>query len=267
MSISSINYFLRNRLYRYVYAFFKQIYINRLLSKKFDPMNQEIHFGKYFDERVIEYPWILKNISKSSSKILDAGSVFNFKYLLDYLDLEKTDLFISTLAPEKKSYTEKSISYIYEDMREICYRDNYFDCIFCISTLEHVGMDNTLLYTDDSSKKEAIKDSYIEVITELRRVLKPKGKLFLTMPYGNNKNYGWLQTFDESMVDNIISEFSPSSLKKDYFKYTHNLGGWQKYQSLDSSNIDYFDFNDFNRDFSSDRAIAAEGLIVLELTK
>ena len=111
MSISSINYFLRNRLYRYVYAFFKQIYINRLLSKKFDPMNQEIHFGKYFDERVIEYPWILKNISKSSSKILDAGSVFNFKYLLDYLDLEKTDLFISTLAPEKKSYTEKKNSY------------------------------------------------------------------------------------------------------------------------------------------------------------
>jgi hypothetical protein len=34
---------------------------------------------------------------------------------------------------------------------------------------------------------------------ELRRVLKPKGRLFLTVPYGIHRDYGLFQQFDHAL--------------------------------------------------------------------
>jgi hypothetical protein len=64
---------------------------------------------------------------------------------------------------------------VYEDLRETCYRDGYFDWVVCISTLKHVGLDNTRFYTSDPDRNELNPDDYVRVVTELRRVLKPAG--------------------------------------------------------------------------------------------
>jgi ubiquinone/menaquinone biosynthesis C-methylase UbiE len=45
---------------------------------------------------------------------------------------------------------QNNISYVYGDLRNTILKDQCFDEIVCISTLEHIGMDNTMLYTKDS---------------------------------------------------------------------------------------------------------------------
>ena len=40
------------------------------------------------------------------------------------------------------------VSCLYEDLRALPYRASYFDAVACISTLEHVGMDNRLYGSD-----------------------------------------------------------------------------------------------------------------------
>src|SRR5215213_10351041 len=106
-------------------------------------------YGFRLDERIIEYPWLLSRLPRGSGALLDAGSVLNHDFLLLRETLREKRMFISTLAPEPISYNEYRISYVYEDLRASCFRDSYFDWIISLSTIEHIGMDNTLLYTED----------------------------------------------------------------------------------------------------------------------
>ena len=77
---------------------------------------------------------------------------------------------------------------MYEDLRASCFRNDYFDRIVSLSTLEHIGMDNTFLYTPDESKRENAPSSYLHAIRELRRILKDGGHLYISVPFGEAKN-------------------------------------------------------------------------------
>ena len=54
------------------------------------------------------------------------------------------ELTIVTLAPEPVAFTSLGVSYLYGDLRQLPFRDDWFDEVACLSTLEHVGMDNAV---------------------------------------------------------------------------------------------------------------------------
>lgn len=176
-------------------------------------------YGYRLDERVVELPWLFSRLPAGPGVLLDAGSALNHSPLLAHPRLAEKTLFISTLAPERKAYWERGISYVYEDLRRTCFREGYFDFIACISTLEHVGLDNTFLYTDDPEKKEADGTSYLDLIDVLRTRLKPGGRLFLTLPYGRRQVRGWFQVFDGTMIDGIVARFAPAEVRETMFMY------------------------------------------------
>ena len=74
--------------------------------------------------------------------MLDAGSTFNHDYVLDALLPRTTSLDIFTLAPEPTNFPERGVRYTYGDLRSMPYADKTFDCVACLSVLEHIGMDN-----------------------------------------------------------------------------------------------------------------------------
>ncbi len=163
-------------------------------------------YGFGVDERIVEYPWILSRLDLACGYLLDAGSTLNYPYLVDLPTLVSKTIVIMTLAPE---HMEKraNVSYLYDDLRDILIRDNVFETIVCISTLEHVGLDNTMIYTKNSNFKESSPHDYRQVMSELRRVLKPGGRLLLTVPFGRYQDLGWLQQFDIRGIEDIIKAF------------------------------------------------------------
>lgn len=221
-------------------------------------------YGFRLDERIIEYPWLLSRIPDNKGKLLDAGSTLNFDFILSRPRLRIKDIFISTLAPEAYCFWNAGISYIFEDLRNLCFRDEYFDWVACISTIEHVGLDNTMLYVKDPSKKENNPLSCLEVVKQFHRVLKPGGILYLSFPFGKYKNHSWFQVFDSKMVDAVIEAFSPSYVIESYFKYDPQ--GWRPSSREDSKDATCFDIHQqssYEKDFLAfSRAIAC-----LELTK
>ena len=115
---------------------------NALVLESFFNKKIPANYGYRLDERIVEYPWIFAYLRKGKTVFLDAGSTFNFDYLLSNELIENKDKYIYTFYPEDKSYNHKKISYVYGDLRDLPFRDNFFDEIVCQSTLEHIDMDN-----------------------------------------------------------------------------------------------------------------------------
>lgn len=266
LACTTIIYLITGRRpWSFGYTSYKRREIKRVIMNDiFDPAELGKNYGVRIDERIIEYPWLFSRLPESSGNILDAGSVLNFDYLIEHPRLANKNLFISTLAPEANCYWGKGVSYVFEDFRNSCFESNYFDYIVCLSTLEHVGMDNTMLYTNDSTKLENNENSYIDAINEMQRMLKPGGVLYLSVPFGAHKNYGWFQIFNSHMVDIIIKTFDPSQLKEFHYKYLES--GWVASDRENSAQATYFDIHK-EKDYAPDYAAASRAVICLELTK
>jgi len=222
------------------------------------------NFGFRIDDRIIEYPWFFSRLPKQQGILLDAGSILNYERIISHPLLLNKKIHILTLAPEHHCFWQKGISYVFEDLRNSCYKENYFDWIVCLSTMEHVGFDNTMLYTNDFSKKEYNPLSYLSAVKELHRILKPGGTLYLTVPFGKNKNYGWFQVFDEKMIDDVIKKFFPSSYTETYFRYLPD--GWEKSTRLLSKNATFFDIHT-QKNYDSDFAAGSRAVVCLEMVK
>jgi Methyltransferase domain len=265
--IIKYNFFLINgkKPWSYGYDVYKEKEIDQIINQeKFNCVSLENNYGHRIDERVIEYPWLILELPKHSGNLLDAGSSLNHNFLLYRDKLKSKKIFISTLAPEINCFWYQGVSYTYEDLRDTCYRDNFFDWVACISTIEHIGLDNTMLYTSDESKKENNSSSYLSAIKEYYRVLKPDGTLFLTFPFGKHENHGWFQVFDDKMVDLVINTFSPKLVTEFYFQYKKN--GWQVSSREQSKNATCFDIHK-QKTYDSDFAAFSRAVVCLRLVK
>lgn len=229
-----------------------------------DPQALPSGYGWRLDERIVEYSWFYSNLPKGPGRLLDAGSVLNLYFLLMHPSVREKQTFVSTLAPEAMAAWRDSVSYVFEDFRDTCFRDNYFDWICCLSTLEHVGLDNSMLYTGDDSMKESDEKSHLEFLLQMRRVLKPGGTLFLTVPFGRHENHGWFQVFDSGMADTLIDEFAPSSLEETIYQYLPE--GWINSDRVAAKDAIYFDIHK-NKDHDPDFAAASRAVICLKMTK
>lgn len=221
-------------------------------------------FGYRMDERFVEYPWFFSHLKDDEQVLLDAGSVLNFSQILQTRKLRNRRLYIATLASEGYPAAPISPSYVYEDLRDTCFRDSFFDAVCSLSTLEHIGLDNTILYTADKSKKEDDRFSYLQAIEEFRRILKVNGTLYLTVPYGRYRNHGWFQVFDAEMINRLIETFSPAQIQTTYFKYENDQWNFSDMDSCRDG--EFFDIQTRN-DYEPDYLAGARCVICLEMTK
>lgn len=197
-------------------------------------------FGVSLDERVVEYPWFFANLPDEKGRLLDAGSALNFDVILRHPKLANKKITIVTLAPESNSFTKLGAEYLYRDIRHLPFKDNQFDYISCISTLEHIGMDNASLYIKDNAFRESNSEDYLVALKELKRVLKPGGSMYITVPYGKYQHLGFFQQFDEGMIRTALRIFEVYEIN--YFRYDL-ISGWQVADSNDCTNLEYLGYD------------------------
>lgn len=232
----------------------KRFLHNRVLPRR---------YGLRIDERAVEYPWVLSRLGASDQLLLDAGSCLNHRYVLDFSQLRSCSIVMYSIAAENIA-RRSNVSYVYGDLRRTALRSECFDVIVCISTLEHVGMDNTFLYSDEPRFDEFKPDDYQIVVGEFKRLLKPGGKLFITVPYGRYENLGWLQQFDYNNIERILKAFGGSATSIVHYKYLSD--GWQVSHGDACENCSYFDIHK-RSDYEPDYVAAARCVACIELVK
>jgi SAM-dependent methyltransferase len=194
-------------------------------------------FGVGFDERCVEYPWLFSQLHGAPESVLDAGSALNHEFILDHPVFRKKQLSIVTLAPEGVCFWQRGISYLYGDLRDLPIRDEYCDTIVCLSTLEHVGCDNSIYRKDGSAREERLGD-FVLVMKSLYRVLKPGGSLFLTVPFGVYRYFGAFQQFDRDLLSRAVAAFGEARALSESF-YRYDRDGWHTAKAADCAACQY----------------------------
>jgi SAM-dependent methyltransferase len=195
-------------------------------------------FGCGVDERCVEYPWVITHLAELSGCILlDAGSALNHGYILDQQLFRRNKLHILTLAPEGACFWQRGFSYIYHDLRDIPIRNSYYDVIVCLSTLEHVGCDNRM-YGYAYADNEQNLDDFRLVMPEFRRVLKPGGRLLLTVPFGVYRYFGFFQQFDRTTLSLALDAFGADAVTTETF-YRYGPDGWQAASDIECADCEY----------------------------
>jgi SAM-dependent methyltransferase len=208
-----------------------------------------------FDERVVEFPWVFGQ--GLSGRVLDAGSTLNHEHILDRALPLVDALTIVTLEPEAVAYPLRRVSYMYADLRSLPFADGQFDLAVSISTLEHVGMDNTTYGVPD----QPAADPAVEVAkaaAELRRVVAPGGRILLTIPFGHREDHGWLRQFDAEGLERLVADFGGRDAATIAF-FRYDRLGWRRSSIVDAADASYRDFTKDQRPVA-DLAAAARAV-------
>jgi SAM-dependent methyltransferase len=121
-------------------------------------------------ERIVEYPFAIRSIRE-----LPAGSrVVIFGCHGDLLATLLPTLGYETHGVDIKDFPLAYENFYFrrEDVRKTSFPDAYFDAVIAVSTIEHVG----LFDGDEAGDARAV--------VEMRRVLRPRGLLVVTVPFG-----------------------------------------------------------------------------------
>jgi SAM-dependent methyltransferase len=140
------------------------------------------------DERVVEIPWVLSRL-RVSGRVLEVGYAFAETAYLGGLLRAGVELVGADLAKRDAGGMET----VEADVRKLPFPDRSFDQVLLVSTLEHIGADNTVYGLAAESDGAA----RLEALCELNRVLRHKVSLLVTVPLGEPGDHGWFKQEDE----------------------------------------------------------------------
>ena len=150
------------------------------------------------DERPIEIPWCLARCG-GEARLLDVGYAFaEPAYLSGLLGLGASVTGVDLVAADVPGLTS-----VQADIRRLPFPRGSFDTVIAISTLEHIGRDNTQygLAAEDDDR------ALTSALRELRRVLGRTGRLLVTVPTGAGERLPeqvvlapetWIERFEEA---------------------------------------------------------------------
>ena len=112
-----------------------------------------------------------------------------------------------------------------------------YDLIWCISALEHFGMDNSS-YTKDFELSVSMD---IQAVQEMVRLLAVGGCLLITIPFGRFEDHGWLKNYDEEHLKKLLVPVeNQTRIEKAFFRHTHGAG-WGEVSCGELQHVGYYD--------------------------
>ena len=161
-----------------------------------------------------EYPWAILNSEISSdTRILDVGSGCSLfpLYLaqksknVDSIDTDEQ--LMKIVSPLLADMLKLKVNYFVGNALEMSAKDNTYDYVFCISVLEHLEqeLENGIWVNKHNNKLDRI------AIREFLRVVRPGGRVILTLDYGSKRITP--VSFEFEYVKDLLKEFSGYLLK------------------------------------------------------
>jgi SAM-dependent methyltransferase len=164
--------------------------------------------------RAWEYPWaILNSEISSNTRVLDVGSGWSLfppylaqksKYV-DSIDADERQMKI--LSPALANILKLRVNYFVDNALDLSAKDDTYDYVFCISVLEHLEEEVERGKPVNKHTNKLDKTA----IREFLRVIKPGGRVILTLDYASEDVSE--RSFHFDYVKDLIEEFRANLLK------------------------------------------------------
>jgi ubiquinone/menaquinone biosynthesis C-methylase UbiE len=109
-------------------------------------------------------------------------------------------------------YFHPNLEFIQGDVSKLPFPDESYDIVFCVSTIEHIGVG---FYADPTQSADH------KTMTEAYRVLKPGGTLVVTTPYGVSQVNSHQRVYDKKSLAELLQKFQIKELR--YFVSQKNI--------------------------------------------
>ena len=179
--------------------------------------------GVGLDERVLELPFAL-DVARlgEPGEVLDAGSSINLPVVRQIVGRPAARVTHFTQSGSREPQLpgdEDRFIFKFGDLRQMPFADATFHRAVCVSTLEHVGMDNAQ-YGGASETDPA---SAVRAVAELLRVVVHGGELLVTVPYGRRRANESFRVFD---ADDLRALLAPAVAEDVQTRYFYYQSGW-----------------------------------------
>ena len=198
------------------------------------------HGAAGIDERAVEYAWLfdrMRELKAAGGPVLDAGSVLNYRPVLEaWRRANLPPVSIVTLAYEGHAFPTTSTAYEFADLRRLPYRDEWFATAICLSTIEHVGLDNRIYGAQAESPSDPTREA-VRALQEIQRVVRRGGTLLLSVPFGRSSSRGWFRIFDSRDLEPLVAAPGWESPRVRYFRATRD--GWRECDAAEAETAGY----------------------------
>lgn len=166
----------------------------------------------------VEYLWVEKNLPKKPCRILNFGSVQD-KSVETFPDKGYTVVGVDLL-PDLRAGTIRGYEFYKNDFLTMEFKEK-FGCIYAIGSVEHVGLLPNAIDPDGD----------VKTVRKMHSLLKPNGKILITVPFGGFPRYYEWRVYDKDGLDRLVDGFDHTyeffMAAGEYF-----LWGWRSIHGL-----------------------------------
>lgn len=180
------------------------------------------------DERVVEIPWVLSRLG--SGTVLEVGYANADDAYLAALRRCGFDRLVGADLADRELEGFETVS---ADARALPFEDETFDTVLLVSTLEHIGADNSVYGLPAQDEPTA----RLDALRELRRVLRQDGELLVTVPLGEPGDHGWFRQDDVGGWTKLF--VSAGLFVEEQEAYELGADGWRAAPGFDARGVRY----------------------------
>ncbi|MBZ5544193.1 MAG: class I SAM-dependent methyltransferase [Acidobacteriia bacterium] len=158
-------------------------------------------------ERIVEVPFVHRNLPYPfRGRLLDVG------YRESEIIYETASLGFETwgidIRPPLAEYP--GVRYVQGDVIKYPFEARSFDVVILLSTVEHIGL---MAYGNTAKDPEGD----LHALQAVHRILKPTGRLILTVPFGRRGGKDWYRVYDHQALRELLSRSGFSVETEDYW--------------------------------------------------
>ena len=174
-------------------------------------------YGLDDSERCIEIPWAFSRF-RGAASVLDVGYANAEPRHLQARDELEIPFLVGldlAAAPQPRIFG------VAGDALALPFRPGSFDLILAISVIEHIGRDNSIYGAREQPVQEF---ADLEAVAGLASLLRPGGRLLITVPFGRLEDHGWFIQYDLRRIQALVERSGCELTLAEYYAYSAH--GW-----------------------------------------
>jgi SAM-dependent methyltransferase len=147
------------------------------------------------NERIVEHPWIFMKLGLREGRILDVGCCHSS------LSIELASLGYEVWGVDINPYrfSHRNFRFVLGDVCAVSLPEEHYDRIIAVSSVEHFGLEVYGGRCDAEHDRISIR--------RMHRLLKPGGKILVTVPFGIRNITPEFRVYDSPALQELMSPF------------------------------------------------------------